>query len=120
MPIPAWNDAWIPMRQGSVQTTPRNRLIEFEDYEQRVARGLRNLRKKFTFTFRYHYTICDQIEAFLAARNGTQSFSYTDKTTGGDVVYRVVADEGWTRRPGRTRVEEMIDVTFREVPLEWP
>lgn len=58
---------------------PRVRTAAFGDgYEQRVADGINAAPKSWSLTFVRPTTEADAILAFLAARNGSEAFDWTD------------------------------------------
>ena len=58
---------------------PRVRVASFGDgYEQRVGDGINNAPRSWQLTFTRPVAEADLILAFLAARNGSEAFDWTD------------------------------------------
>lgn len=70
---------WTPDYETTGKTKPNVLTVGFGDgYKQRQAFGINILQKSFPLTFSFREdTEADEIEAFLEARNGTESFTWT-------------------------------------------
>jgi phage-related protein len=88
------------------------RSTKFGDgYEQRVQFGLNQNPKQWTLEWNVTEEASDEIEAFLDARGGTESFDWTPPDTA--TSYKWVCSD-WTKSidsPGRA----VIRTTFRQV-----
>lgn len=87
-------------------------MTKFGDgYEQRVQFGLNQNPKEWTLEWNVTETVSDEIEAFLDARGGTESFDWTPPDTA--TSYKWVCSD-WTKSmddPDRA----VIRTTFRQV-----
>lgn len=71
--------SWMPSRGFTTEITPRVRIAKFGDgYSQRVTDGINTINQTWNLTFQNNsvQTIAD-IEAFLASKNGADSFTWT-------------------------------------------
>lgn len=102
---------WIP-QTASKTVEPRVRRAAFGDgYEQRVASGINTRPATWSLTFSRIAADINAIEAFLIARNGTESFDWTDPD--GTAIKATCA--GWTRTPNAGMASGMISATFKQV-----
>lgn len=84
--------AWTPSLNMRRSITPRTRVTAFGDgYRQRVGDGLNTTLANLQLTFDgRNVGEIDQIEAFLAARAGTEAFLFP---AGGDAQARYICPE---------------------------
>ena len=98
----------------SKRSAPRSRTIRFQDgFEHRIVFGLAQHQnpKVYNLTFNVTETQSDEIETFLDARGGTESFDFTAP---GETSSQKFVCERWSKSiPYNNRA--VIDATFREV-----
>ena len=98
----------------SKRSAPRVRTIRFQDgFEHRIVFGLAQHQnpKVYNLTFNVTETQSDEIETFLDARGGTESFDFTAP---GETSSQKFVCERWSKSiPYNNRA--VIDATFREV-----
>lgn len=71
---------WVPVYGASRTIAPRVRTVNFGDgYEQRVGDGINLLKHSWSLTFRGQPSTIDAIDAFLTARAGIESFTWSPK-----------------------------------------
>lgn len=101
-----------PRVGASKSSAPKARTAKFGDgYEQRVQFGLNQNPKEWTLEWNVTEEVSDEIEAFLDARGGTESFDWTPPDT--NTSYKWVCSD-WTKSidfPGMA----VIRTTFRQV-----
>jgi len=70
---------WIPDRGFKTTTKPRVLSAKFGDgYEQRLADGINHLVNSWNLTFKSRsVTDAEDIDTFLTARGGVESFDFT-------------------------------------------
>jgi phage-related protein len=77
------------------QSAPNVRSIQFgSGYSQRATFGINQNPKIYNLTFRISETEADIIEAFLDARGGVESFSYTPP---GEAASSKFVCQQWTK-----------------------
>lgn len=70
-----FSEAWLPNIAHNLARKPDVNQIKFGDnYEVRVATGLNNQPEVWTLTFTYNYAKLLQLDAFLIAQGGVNSF----------------------------------------------
>tara|TARA_B100000886_G_C20017162_1_gene324337 strand:+ start:157 stop:504 length:348 start_codon:yes stop_codon:yes gene_type:complete len=98
----------------SKRSRPRVRTIRFQDgFEHRLVFGLAEHQnpKVYNLSFNVTETQSDEIETFLDARGGTESFDFTAP---GETSSQKFVCERWSKSiPYNNRA--IIDATFREV-----
>ena len=98
----------------SKRSAPRARTIRFQDgFEHRIVFGLAQHQnpKVYNLSFNVTETQSDEIETFLDARGGTESFDFTAP---GETSSQKFVCERWSKSiPYNNRA--VIDATFREV-----
>jgi len=98
----------------SKRSRPRARTIRFQDgFEHRIVFGLAQHQnpKVYNLSFNVTETQSDEIETFLDARGGTESFDFTAP---GETSSQKFVCERWSKSiPYNNRA--IIDATFREV-----
>ena len=98
----------------SKRSRPRARTIRFQDgFEHRIVFGLAEHQnpKVYNLSFNVTETQSDEIETFLDARGGTESFDFTAP---GETSSQKFVCERWSKSiPYNNRA--VIDATFREV-----
>ena len=98
----------------SKRSAPRSRTIRFQDgFEHRIVFGLAQHQnpKVYNLSFNVTETQSDEIETFLDARGGTESFDFTAP---GETSSQKFVCERWSKSiPYNNRA--IIDATFREV-----
>ena len=98
----------------SKSSAPRVRTIRFQDgFEHRIVFGLAQHQnpKVYNLSFNVTETQSDEIETFLDARGGTESFDFTAP---GETSSQKFVCERWSKSiPYNNRA--VIDATFREV-----
>ena len=98
----------------SKRSAPRVRTIRFQDgFEHRIVFGLAQHQnpKVYNLSFNVTETQSDEIETFLDARGGTESFDFTAP---GETSSQKFVCERWSKSiPYNNRA--VIDATFREV-----
>lgn len=98
----------------SKRSAPRVRTIRFQDgFEHRIMFGLAQHQnpKVYNLSFNVTETQSDEIESFLDARGGTESFDFTAP---GETSSQKFVCERWSKSiPYNNRA--VIDATFREV-----
>ena len=98
----------------SKRSAPRSRTIRFQDgFEHRIVFGLAQHQnpKVYNLSFNVTETQSDEIETFLDARGGTESFDFTAP---GETSAQKFVCERWSKSiPYNNRA--VIDATFREV-----
>ena len=98
----------------SKRSAPRVRTIRFQDgFEHRIMFGLAQHQnpKVYNLSFNVTETQSDEIETFLDARGGTESFDFTAP---GETSSQKFVCERWSKSiPYNNRA--VIDATFREV-----
>ena len=98
----------------SKRSAPRARTIRFQDgFEHRIVFGLAQHQnpKVYNLSFNVTETQSDEIETFLDARGGTESFDFTAP---GETSSQKFVCERWSKSiPYNNRA--IIDATFREV-----
>ena len=98
----------------SKRSAPRSRTIRFQDgFEHRIVFGLAQHQnpKVYNLSFNVTETQSDEIETFLDARGGTESFDFTAP---GETSSQKFVCERWSKSiPYNNRA--VIDATFREV-----
>lgn len=98
----------------SKRSRPRARTIRFQDgFEHRIVFGLAQHQnpKVYNLSFNVTETQSDEIETFLDARGGTESFDFTAP---GETSSQKFVCERWSKSiPYNNRA--VIDATFREV-----
>lgn len=82
-----------------------------EGYEQRVGASLNPLTPEWSLTFVRQIADARSIDAFLAARGGTESFDWTDPD--GHTI-RAVCDV-WSYSPTAGMTAATVTATFRQV-----
>ena len=96
------------------RSAPNTRTIRFADgFEHRILFGLAEHQnpKVYNFTFNVSEVEADEIETFLDARGGTESFDFTAP---GETSSQKFVCERWSKSiPYNNRA--VIDATFREV-----
>lgn len=104
--------SYTPSYSATESSKPNTRVVRFGDgYEQRLSYGLQNDLK--TWQLRFDYRSDDETEnirAFLEARRGVDSFSWTNPY--GEVAYYVC--EEWSVEHAGCNLNN-IQATFREV-----
>ncbi|MFZ9654545.1 MAG: phage tail protein [Limnohabitans sp.] len=105
---------WIPDYGYQKETRFNVRKTQFGDgYEQRVRFGINTTAETYSLTFENRdNTESDEIEAFLKAREGVESFDWTPPT--GTTSIKVVCDEPPTRTPVAYNLNT-IRANFRQV-----
>jgi len=98
----------------SKRSAPRVRTIRFQDgFEHRIVFGLAQHQnpKVYNLSFNVTETQSDEIETFLDARGGTESFDFTAP---GETSAQKFVCESWSKSiPYNNRA--VINATFREV-----
>ena len=98
----------------SKRSAPRVRTIRFQDgFEHRIVFGLAQHQnpKVYNLSFNVTETQSDEIETFLDARGGTESFDFTAP---GETSSQKFVCERWSKSiPYNNRA--VINATFREV-----
>ena len=98
----------------SKRSAPKVRTIRFQDgFEHRIMFGLAQHQnpKVYNLSFNVTETQSDEIETFLDARGGTESFDFTAP---GETSAQKFVCERWSKSiPYNNRA--VIDATFREV-----
>ena len=98
----------------SKRSAPRVRTIRFQDgFEHRLVFGLAEHQnpKVYNLSFNVTETQSDEIETFLDARGGTESFDFTAP---GETSSQKFVCQRWSKSiPYNNRA--IIDATFREV-----
>ena len=98
----------------SKRSAPRVRTIRFQDgFEHRIVFGLAQHQnpKVYNLSFNVTETQSDEIETFLDARGGTESFDFTAP---GETSAQKFVCERWSKSiPYNNRA--VINATFREV-----
>ena len=98
----------------SKRSAPRSRTIRFQDgFEHRIVFGLAQHQnpKVYNLSFNVTETQSDEIETFLDARGGTESFDFTAP---GETSSQKFVCQRWSKSiPYNNRA--IIDATFREV-----
>ena len=98
----------------SKRSAPRSRTIRFQDgFEHRIVFGLAQHQnpKVYNLSFNGTETQSDEIETFLDARGGTESFDFTAP---GETSSQKFVCQRWSKSiPYNNRA--VIDATFREV-----
>ena len=98
----------------SKRSAPRARTIRFQDgFEHRIVFGLAQHQnpKVYNLSFNVTETQSDEIETFLDARGGTESFDFTAP---GETSSQKFVCQRWSKSiPYNNRA--IIDATFREV-----
>nr|BAR35207.1 phage minor tail protein L [uncultured Mediterranean phage uvMED] len=98
----------------SKRSAPRSRTIRFQDgFEHRIVFGLAQHQnpKVYNLSFNVTETQSDEIETFLDARGGTESFDFTAP---GETSSQKFVCQRWSKSiPYNNRA--VIDATFREV-----
>jgi len=98
----------------SKRSAPRARTIRFQDgFEHRIVFGLAQHQnpKVYNLSFNVTETQSDEIETFLDARGGTESFDFTAP---GETSSQKFVCQRWSKSiPYNNRA--VIDATFREV-----
>ena len=98
----------------SKRSRPRARTIRFQDgFEHRIVFGLAQHQnpKVYNLSFNVTETQSDEIETFLDARGGTESFDFTAP---GETSSQKFVCQRWSKSiPYNNRA--IIDATFREV-----
>lgn len=98
----------------SKRSAPRSRTIRFQDgFEHRIVFGLAQHQnpKVYNLSFNVTETQSDEIETFLDARGGTESFDFTAP---GETSSQKFVCERWSKSiPYNNRA--VINATFREV-----
>jgi phage-related protein len=96
------------------RSAPRARTIRFQDgFEHRIVFGLAQHQnpKVYNLSFNVTETQSDEIETFLDARGGTESFDFTAP---GETSSQKFVCQRWSKSiPYNNRA--VIDATFREV-----
>ncbi|PVZ56570.1 hypothetical protein C9422_18790 [Pseudomonas sp. B1(2018)] len=102
---------WRATYDASRVITPTVKVIKFGDgYEQRQGIGINRQPRKFSLTFKRVNSEIDAIDAFLIARGGIESFSYTHPGLNSGVF---VCRE-WTRTDVARGIDSL-SATFEEV-----
>ena len=98
----------------SKRSAPRSRTIRFQDgFEHRIVFGLAQHQnpKVYNLSFNVTETQSDEIETFLDARGGTESFDFTAP---GETSSQKFVCQRWSKSiPYNNRA--IIDATFSEV-----
>ena len=69
---------WPPAYQASATVSPRVLSGMFGDgYAQRIADGINTMPRRWSLTFNNVLSISNEIDAFLTARRGYESFDWT-------------------------------------------
>lgn len=103
---------WSPALDPQKVVKPAVRTAKFGDgYEQRTADGINNLLPSWSLVFNNDKVVIQEIEDFLDATGGWQSFDWTPPR---GVAGKFVADQGWTRTVRAPNVDTLT-VTFRQV-----
>jgi phage-related protein len=103
---------WSP-HEASKKAAPRVRTAAFGDgYQQRVGDGINVQPAEWSLTFVRRTVDADAIEAFLVARAGADSFTWTPP--GEAAAIKVVCAE-WNRQPLPGLLGASIAATFRQV-----
>lgn len=103
---------WTPSEGSDKDIEPRVKKTPFGDgYVQRVGDGINTTPRQWNLQFsNLSQSMADAIEAFLIARNGVESFTWTDSHGYAGVW---IAPK-WKRTP-RGGTVSSISVTFEEV-----
>lgn len=102
---------WIP-QTAQKGKEPKVRAASFGDgYSQRVGAGINNATASWSLTFSRTTSDIDAIEAFLDARNGAESFDWTDPD--GNSIKALCPS--WARTPNAGMASASISATFRQV-----
>lgn len=102
---------WSPAPGAAQVKTPRVRTAVFGDgYQQRVGDGINTVARVWNLTFRRLTVDIDAIDAFLTARNGVESFTWTPPSgaTGKFIC------KNWSQNIPAPQLQE-ISATFEEV-----
>lgn len=102
---------WSPDPGASQTIQPRVRTANFGDgYQQRVGNGINTMPRTWSLSFTRPASLINTIEAFLVARAGTESFSWTPPV--GDAGKWVCSN--WSRTVPHRDVGTL-SATFTEV-----
>lgn len=102
---------WIPEYGANQEVKPRLFKASFGDgYEQRSLAGINTRPRIWSLTFRKISTELDDIEDFLVARGGVESFDWTPPR---GAAGKFVCEE-WTRGVPDSAYDTL-RATFREV-----
>lgn len=102
---------WSPAPGANQLKKPRIRTAQFGDgYQQRVGDGINTVARSWALKFTRLTADIDAIEAFLDARGGLESFTWTPPS--GAIGKWVCAE--WSRPVPVLNVQE-INATFTEV-----
>jgi phage-related protein len=70
---------WNPDVGSQQDVKPNVNVTKFGDgYELRVAAGINNKPQSWSLKFERNYDICNAVVAFLKARGGVESFTWTN------------------------------------------
>ncbi|WP_207285226.1 phage tail protein [Pseudomonas sp. FW300-N2A2] len=102
---------WVPTYDATKTITPTVKVIKFGDgYEQRQGTGINQQPREYSMTFKRPVAEIEAIDAFLKARGGLESFTYTHPgQSPGQFVCRK-----WPRINVAKGIDSM-SVTFEEV-----
>ncbi|HHT4259122.1 TPA: phage tail protein [Klebsiella variicola] len=101
---------WYPNWESEVTPKYNVTVLKFgDDYEQRQSLGLNRVKEEWSLTFQQPHDIGNQIDDFLRARAGQESF-YWVNPKGNKIV--VVSDEHTVKRYAGYLE---ITTTFRQV-----
>jgi phage-related protein len=85
---------WLPTASHSKSIEPEVLVAKFGDgYEQRVARGINNIKDRWTLTFTGNRLAIDPVDAFLTARGGVEAFTWKNP----DEVTALYLCRKWTK-----------------------
>lgn len=85
---------WLPTASHSKFVDPEVATAKFGDgYEQRVAKGINNIKDKWSLTFVGARTVIDPIDAFLTARAGAEAFTWKNP----DEITALYLCRRWTK-----------------------
>jgi phage-related protein len=102
---------WSPAPNATQQKQTRVKTAVFGDgYQQRVADGINTTPRSWSLTFTRKTADVDAIEAFLDARNGTESFDWLPPS---GVTGKWIC-KSWPRTVIHNSVQA-ISATFEEV-----
>lgn len=101
---------WYPNWESEVTPKYNVTVLKFgDDYEQRQVAGLNRVKEEWSLKFEQPHDIGNQIDDFLRARGGHESFNWTNPR---GVKIVVVCDTHSVKRyTGRLE----INATFRQV-----
>lgn len=101
---------WYPDYESEKTVKPNVTVLNYgDDYEQRQSQGLNRIKQEWSLTFTRSHDVVNDVDDFLTARAGVESFIWTNPR--GKAIIVVCDSHTVKRYPGY----QVLTATFRQV-----